>query len=98
MQQSVSSPSEALIASCGLNGTVSTPAPTSVWVSMCPLVVIFLQFGISAMFMWMLCEGIHLNNVLTVSVFKNHFKTYYFYLLGWGTASTWGSRRSLVDL
>ena len=36
------------------------------------------------MFMWMLCEGIHLNNVLTVSVFKNHFKTYYFYILGWG--------------
>jgi hypothetical protein len=34
--------------------------------------------------MWMLCEGIHLNNVLTVSVFKNHFKTVYFYILGWG--------------
>ncbi|CAF0894100.1 unnamed protein product [Didymodactylos carnosus] len=53
-------------------------------VLVCPFIVIGLQFGITAMFMWMLCEGVHLNNVLTVSVFKNRFKVLYFYLLGWG--------------
>ncbi|CAF0786952.1 unnamed protein product [Didymodactylos carnosus] len=53
-------------------------------VLICPFIVIGLQFGISAMFMWMLCEGVHLNNVLTVSVFKNKLRTLYFHLLGWG--------------
>ena len=69
---------------CGPNGTVQTVDQSSILQKMCPLVVIFLQFSITSMFMWMLCEGIHLNNVLTVSVFKNHFKTWYFYILGWG--------------
>lgn len=68
---------------CGVNGTQAV-SNFSVLETMCPIVVIFLQFSISSMFMWMLCEGIHLNNILTVSVFKNHFKTYYFYILGWG--------------
>jgi hypothetical protein len=69
---------------CSINGTVRPYHITSILEKMCPLIVIFLQFSITSMFMWMLCEGIHLNNVLTVSVFKNHFKTYYFYILGWG--------------
>jgi hypothetical protein len=53
----------------------------------CSLVIVALQFGKTAMFMWMLCEGIHLNNVLTVSVFKNHFKAFYFHILGWRESS-----------
>ena len=69
---------------CGINGTIHSSGLSSMLQSFCPLIIIFLQFSITSMFMWMLCEGIHLNNVLTVSVFKNHFKTYYFYILGWG--------------
>jgi hypothetical protein len=69
---------------CSGNGSIDPNDISSVLRNMCPLIVIFLQFGITSMFMWMLCEGIHLNNVLTVSVFKNHFKTCYFYILGWG--------------
>ncbi len=69
---------------CGTAGNIPSNDLSSVLRNMCPLIVIFLQFGITSMFMWMLCEGIHLNNVLTVSVFKNHFRTCYFYILGWG--------------
>jgi hypothetical protein len=83
MRQSSSSP-QIVPTQCGVNGSISSPKISSVLINMCPLIVIFLQFSISSMFMWMLCEGIHLNNVLTVSVFKNHFKTYYFHILGWG--------------
>ncbi|CAF1124928.1 unnamed protein product [Adineta ricciae] len=68
---------------CGTNASTPSPPVPSLLTYLCPLKVVFLQFSISAMFMWMLCEGIHLNNVLTVSVFKNHFKTYYFYIIGW---------------
>jgi hypothetical protein len=69
---------------CNINGSVYPLPKSSVFDGICPLFIIFLQFGITAMFMWVLCEGIHLNTVLTVSVFKKHFKTYYFYILGWG--------------
>lgn len=68
---------------CGINGSISVQKASSVFKNMCPLIVIFLQFSITSMFMWMLCEGIHLNNILTVNVFKHNFKTYYFYILGW---------------
>ncbi|CAF1028161.1 unnamed protein product [Rotaria sordida] len=68
---------------CGNDGSIRRHGISSILKNMCPLIVIFLQFSISSMFMWMLCEGIHLNNILTVSVFKNYFKTYYFYILGW---------------
>jgi hypothetical protein len=68
---------------CKVNGTVHYSPHSSVFDTFCPLFIILLQFGITAMFMWMLCEGIHLNTVLTVSVFKKHFKTYYFHILGW---------------
>jgi hypothetical protein len=70
---------------CDLNKTLFPYPKAPIFVNICPLFTVFLQFGITAMFMWMLCEGIHLNNILTVSVFKNRFKTYYFYILGWGT-------------
>ncbi|CAF0944543.1 unnamed protein product [Adineta ricciae] len=76
-------PSHFVPLACGTNASTPSPAAPSVLTYLCPLKVVFLQFSISAMFMWMLCEGIHLNNVLTVSVFKNHFKTYYFYIIGW---------------
>jgi hypothetical protein len=69
---------------CDVNGSLYSYPKISVLDGICALVIIFLQFGITAMFMWMLCEGIHLNNILTVSVFKNYFKTYFFYILGWG--------------
>jgi hypothetical protein len=69
---------------CDINGSLYSYPKFSVFDSICPLFIILLQFGITAMFMWMLCEGIHLNTVLTVNVFKKHFKTYYFYILGWG--------------
>jgi len=82
MKQSHSSPQNELM-KCSGNGTLRSNEISSVLKNMCPLIVIFLQFSITSMFMWMLCEGIHLNNVLTVSVFKNHFKTVYFYILGW---------------
>lgn len=82
MTQSNNPPSTS-ITTCGPNGTIETIEKSSILQDMCPLIVIFLQFSITSMFMWMLCEGIHLNNVLTVSVFKNHFKTWYFYILGW---------------
>ncbi|CAF0881716.1 unnamed protein product [Adineta steineri] len=68
---------------CDINGNLHAYPRTSVFSGICPLFIIFLQFGITAMFMWMLCEGIHLNIVLTVSVFKKRFKTYYFHILGW---------------
>ena len=84
MKQSSSSTPTNETMSCGVNGTDQAANISSFLQTMCPLIVIFLQFSISSMFMWMLCEGIHLNNVLTVSVFKNHFKTIYFYILGWG--------------
>jgi len=83
MKQSHSSPQFELM-KCSGNGTIRSNEISSILKNMCPLIVIFLQFSITSMFMWMLCEGIHLNNVLTVSVFKNHFKTIYFYILGWG--------------
>ena len=69
---------------CDINGSISIPPKYTLSDGMCPLFIILLQFGITAMFMWMLCEGIHLNMVLTVNVFKNHFKTYHFHILGWG--------------
>ena len=69
---------------CHLNGSLAAYKQTPLFDNICPLFIILLQFGITAMFMWMLCEGIHLNTVLTVSVFKKHFKTYYFHILGWG--------------
>jgi len=67
-----------------VNGSLYSYPKSDIFDNICPLFIIFLQFGITAMFMWMLCEGIHLNTVLTVSVFKNHFKTFYFHILGWG--------------
>jgi hypothetical protein len=79
---------------CISNGTRTTATMTSLLYNACPLIVIFLQFGITSMFMWMLCEGIHLNNVLTVSVFKNHFKCVYFYVIGWGK---WTRRHTFVS-
>jgi hypothetical protein len=69
---------------CDINGSIPFHSKFSLFDGMCPLFIILLQFGITAMFMWMLCEGIHLNTVLTVNVFKNYFKTYYFHILGWG--------------
>ena len=63
---------------CNINGSLYPYAKTPLLNGICPLIIIFLQFGITAMFMWMLCEGIHLNNVLTVSVFKNRFKNILF--------------------
>jgi hypothetical protein len=84
MKQS-QSPSQFEHIKCSVNGSIIRSTDfSSILQNMCPLTVIFLQFSITSMFMWMLCEGIHLNNVLTVSVFKNHFKTCYFYILGWG--------------
>ena len=65
--------------------TFRPPSPLSDWT--CRFVIVCLQFGKTSMFLWMLCEGIHLNSVLTVSVFKRHWKMYHFYLLGWGE---WG--------
>lgn len=76
---------------CNINGSVHPHPQTVFFDSICPLSISFLQFGITAMFMWMLCEGIHLNNILTVSVFKNHFKTYYFHIIGWGKVDFWFS-------
>lgn len=69
---------------CDINGTLSVHHKSHLFDGLCPLFIILLQFGITAMFMWMLCEGIHLNTVVTVSAFKKHFKTYYFHILGWG--------------
>lgn len=83
MRQSSSSP-QAEQSICGVDGVIRSNQISSVLQNMCPLIVIFLQFSITSMFMWMLCEGIHLNNVLTVSVFTNHIKTIYFHILGWG--------------
>ncbi|CAF3293019.1 unnamed protein product [Rotaria socialis] len=68
---------------CDVNGSVYMYPKTAIFDGICPLFISFLQFGITAMFMWMLCEGIHLHSILTVSVFKNHFKTYYFHIIGW---------------
>ena len=81
---------------CDINRTISPHEISSILQTMCPLIVIFLQFSITSMFMWMLCEGIHLNNVLTVSVFENHFKTYYFHIIGWG--KSWFDLFSLVKV
>lgn len=69
---------------CDINGSIYSPSKINVLDGICPLFIILLQFGITAMFMWMLCEGIHLNTVLTVSVFKKYFKTIYYQILGWG--------------
>ncbi|CAF4840620.1 unnamed protein product [Rotaria sp. Silwood1] len=79
MKQSNNSPQ----VECGIDGSIHRHGISSLFKNMCPLIVIFLQFSITSMFMWMLCEGIHLNSILTVSVFKNYFKTFYFYILGW---------------
>lgn len=73
---------------CYINGSIITHSKSTLIDTMCPLFIILLQFGITAMFMWMLCEGIHLNTVITVSVFKKHFKTFYFQILGWGKKRT----------
>lgn len=69
---------------CDINGSIYSPSKFNLLDGICPLFIILLQFGITAMFMWMLCEGIHLNTVLTVSVFKKYFKTIYYQILGWG--------------
>ena len=73
---------------CDANGMPHPSTGGSIFNLICLLVIIALQFGKTAMFMWMLCEGIHLNNVLTISVFKTHFKTCYFYILGWCKSKT----------
>ncbi len=69
---------------CDINGSIFSYPKYNIFNGICPLFIIILQYGITAMFMWMLCEGIHLNMVLTVNVFKNYFKTYYFHIFGWG--------------
>ena len=69
---------------CDINGSLYPYPQTTLFDRICPLFIAFLQFGITAMFMWMLCEGIHLNYILSVNALKNHFKTYYFHLIGWG--------------
>ncbi|CAF0921198.1 unnamed protein product [Rotaria sordida] len=68
---------------CDVYGSLYPYPTTTLFDKICPLCISFLQFGITAMFMWMLCEGIHLNSILTVSVFKTHLKTYYFQIIGW---------------
>lgn len=83
MRQSSSSP-QIVPVKCGVDEAIRSNNISSFVQNMCPLVVIFLQFSITSMFMWMLCEGIHLNTILTVSVFKNHMKSWYFTILGWG--------------
>ena len=83
MNQSNSSGATETI-TCGIKEILRPSGPSPIIRNLCPVIVIFLQFSITSMFMWMLCEGIHLNNVLTLSVFKNHIKTIYFHILGWG--------------
>ena len=69
---------------CDINGSIYKASKFNFLDGICPIFIILLQFGITAMFMWMLCEGIHLNTVLTVSVFKKYIKTIYYQILGWG--------------
>ncbi|CAF1248931.1 unnamed protein product [Adineta ricciae] len=68
---------------CNVDNHLHSSLGRSLFSVFCPLITVLLQFGKTAMFMWMLCEGIQLNNVLTVGVFKNYFKTLYFHILGW---------------
>lgn len=51
--------------------------------NVCSVFIILLQFGITAMFMWMLCEGIHLNTVLTFKFFKEDSNTMFYHIIGW---------------
>jgi len=60
---------------------------TVVFDNVCSIFIILLQFGITAMFMWMLCEGIHLNTVLTFKVFKDDAYTGFYLIIGWGTSA-----------
>ena len=68
---------------CSVDNNLHSSLGRSLLSVLCPSITVLLQFGKTAMFMWMLCEGIQLNNVLTVGVFKNYFKTLYFHILGW---------------
>ncbi|UJR35050.1 hypothetical protein I4U23_027826 [Adineta vaga] len=68
---------------CHLSGGIQSPPNTIILNGFCTIMIILLQYSKTATFMWMLCEGIQLNNILTVGVFKNRFKTYYYHILGW---------------
>ncbi|KAI3389372.1 hypothetical protein SNEBB_001002 [Seison nebaliae] len=51
----------------------------------CHLSVTAVNYFISTKFSWLLCEGIYLNNVLAVSVFRSGcYNLRWFYFIGWG--------------
>lgn len=53
---------------------------------LCPFSMAFLEYFQSCTFMWMLCEGIYLNVLLTYSIFDNSNQKFIvaFYFIGWG--------------
>lgn len=54
-------------------------------VKLCPIGMAFLEYFQSCNFMWMLCEGIYLNLLLTYSIFDNSQRKFIiaFYFIGW---------------
>ena len=62
---------------------------------LCPIGMAILEYFQSCNFMWMLCEGIYLNVLLTYSIFDNSNKKFIaaFYFIGWIlpiiTVTTW---------
>ncbi|XP_069970705.1 PDF receptor-like [Penaeus vannamei] len=66
---------------------------------LCESFYIFLEYGRSAMFMWMFIEGMYLNNLISVAFFQGppNYSAYYF--IGWGIpvfmTASWAAVMSL---
>lgn len=51
---------------------------------LCESFYISLEYGRSAMFMWMFVEGMYLNNLISVAFFQGPPNYSAYYIIGWG--------------
>ncbi len=51
---------------------------------LCESFYVLLEYARTAMFHWFFIEGLHLHNVLTISVFPSHSSHRVYYVIGWG--------------
>ncbi|MPC88004.1 PDF receptor [Portunus trituberculatus] len=63
------------------NSSPAVPPPQPV---LCEAFYIVLEYGRSAMFMWMFIEGMYLNNLISVAFFQGPPNYSAYYAIGWG--------------
>eukprot|EP00095_Tigriopus_kingsejongensis_P009189 maker-scaffold299_size217019-snap-gene-0.10 protein:Tk09189 transcript:maker-scaffold299_size217019-snap-gene-0.10-mRNA-1 annotation:"calcitonin receptor" len=78
-----------------LNNVTQTPQPSALGSNLpvkgidntpylCEGFYVLLEYARSAMFHWFFIEGLHLHNVLTISVFLSQGTLWIYYFIGWG--------------